>query len=283
MAAGPAPAQAAPPPDMTVKQMAVNEKQVQGVNCGGSRRWMRSPNSAGGRQAGSQDHRALEGVAKKNGFASYDEYNNVLDNLGLVLAVALAYAAITHQLRGDVAQTEEYASRVTEICARHEFAYYDNWGLILAGWCRGGQAGADQIRRGLTRLRDQGSMARHPYYLSLLAETLISAGQADAAGAVLESARSAAAVHDDRWWLPELYRLDAKRSRGPARERLLRRAAELAQEQGAAALLRRATGGSRSAIARIRNGHERSRERLATYRPEQCRPDQRPGQPQEHS
>jgi DNA-binding SARP family transcriptional activator/tetratricopeptide (TPR) repeat protein len=157
------------------------------------------------------------------------------------LVVALAYAAITHQLRGDLAQTEEYASRVTEICARYEFAYYDNWGLILAGWCRGGQAGADQIRRGLTRLRDQGSMARHPYYLSLLAETLISAGQADAAGAVLESARSAAAVHDDRWWLPELYRLDARRSRGPARERLLRRAAELAQEQGAAALLRRAT------------------------------------------
>ena len=84
-------------------------------------------------------------------------------------------------------------------------------------------------------------MARHPYYLSLLAETLISAGQPDAAGAVLESARAAAAVHDDRWWLPELYRLDARRSRGPARERLLRRAAELAQEQGAVALLRRAT------------------------------------------
>ncbi len=157
------------------------------------------------------------------------------------LAVALAYAAITHQLRGDVAQTEEFASRVTEICARYEFAYYDNWGLILAGWSRGGQAGADQIRRGLARLRDQGSMARHPYYLSLLAETLISAGQPDAAGAVLESARAAAAVHDDRWWLPELYRLDARRSRGPARERLLRRAAELAQEQGAVALLRRAT------------------------------------------
>ncbi len=157
------------------------------------------------------------------------------------LAVALAYAAITHQLRGDVPQTEACASRVTEICARYEFAYYDNWGVILGGWCRGGQAGADQIRRGLTRLRDQGSMARQPYYLSLLAETLISAGQDDAAGAVLESARSAAAVHDDRWWLPELYRLDARRSRGPAGERLLRRAAELAQEQGAVALLRRAT------------------------------------------
>jgi hypothetical protein len=28
----------------------------------------------------------LEGVAKKNGFASYDDYNNVIDNISLVLA-----------------------------------------------------------------------------------------------------------------------------------------------------------------------------------------------------
>lgn len=159
----------------------------------------------------------------------------------LSLAVALAYAAITHQLRGDVPQTEEYASRVTEICARYEFAYYGDWGLILGGWCRGGIEGADQIRKGLAKLRDQGAMARQPYYLALLAETLIAAGQSDAARAVLESARSAAAVHDDRWWLPELYRLDAKRSRGPAADRLLRRAIALAKEQGSLALLRRAT------------------------------------------
>jgi hypothetical protein len=28
----------------------------------------------------------LEGVAKKNGFASFDEYNDVLDNIGMVMA-----------------------------------------------------------------------------------------------------------------------------------------------------------------------------------------------------
>ena len=28
----------------------------------------------------------LEAVAKKNGFASYDEYNNVVDNISIVLA-----------------------------------------------------------------------------------------------------------------------------------------------------------------------------------------------------
>ena len=157
------------------------------------------------------------------------------------LAVALSYAAITHQLRRDVPRTLEFARRVQEICARYDFAYYGNWGLILAGWCTGGSDGADQIRDGLRRLRDQGALARQPYYLALLAETLISAGQHDAAGAVLEAARAAAAVHDDRWWVPELWRLDARRHQGPAGEELLRRAIALAERHGSQALLRRAT------------------------------------------
>ena len=41
-------------------------------------------------------------------------------------------------------------------------------------------------------------------------------GQGEAAGVVLDAARTAAAVHQDRWWLPELYRLDAQRQPGPA-------------------------------------------------------------------
>ena len=156
------------------------------------------------------------------------------------LAVALSYAAMTSQFRRDVPRTREFARRVQEICARYDFAYYGNWAPILAGWCTGGTDGAEQIRAGLGRLRDQGAMARHPYYLSLLAETLLSAGQPGAAGAVLESARAAAAVHDDRSWLPELYRLDGLRTPGPAGVELLRRAVATAEQQGSQALLRRA-------------------------------------------
>src|ERR1700737_193867 len=50
-----APAQAAPPQPPAVKQMALTDAQ-------------------------------LEGVAKKNGFAGYDEYNNIIDNISIVLA-----------------------------------------------------------------------------------------------------------------------------------------------------------------------------------------------------
>jgi DNA-binding SARP family transcriptional activator/tetratricopeptide (TPR) repeat protein len=155
------------------------------------------------------------------------------------LAIALAYAAITHQLRGDRGRTTQAAARVREICARHEFAYYGNWGLILGGWSAGGTAGADQIREGLGNLRDQGALARQPYYLGLLAETLLDAGQSSAAGAVLESALVATAV-SDRWWLPELYRLDASRHQGGRAAELLRRASAVAEAQGAVALERRA-------------------------------------------
>jgi DNA-binding SARP family transcriptional activator/tetratricopeptide (TPR) repeat protein len=155
------------------------------------------------------------------------------------LAVALAYAAITLQLLGDVERTLEYASRVREICGRYEIAYYGEWGMILAGWSAGGTDGAALIRQGLGNLRDQGALARHPYYLALLAETLLSAGQGDTAAALLESARAAAAAHDDRWWLPELYRLSA-RCRGAEPAGALARAVALAEQQGAVALARRA-------------------------------------------
>jgi DNA-binding SARP family transcriptional activator len=174
------------------------------------------------------------------------------------LAVALSYAAITHQLRGDVPRTAEFARQVQEICARYDFAYYGNWGLILDGWCQGGTDGAGQIRAGLARLRDQGALARQPYYLGLLADTLLRSGQGDAAGVVLNTARAAAAIHQDRWWLPELYRLDARRQPGPAGTGLLDRAIALAGEHGSRALAARA---ARDLAERRGSGgteHERS-------------------------
>ncbi len=156
------------------------------------------------------------------------------------LALALAYAAITHQLRGDVERTAELARRAQEICARYDFAYYGNWGVILDGWCQGGTDGAGQIRAGLARLRDQGALARQPYYLGLLADTLLRSGQSDAAGVVLDTARAAAAMHQDRWWLPELYRLDAQRQPEAAGTGLLDQAIDLAGQQGSRALAVRA-------------------------------------------
>ena len=83
-----APAQAAPPPAQppVVKQMALTEKQIEGVLA--AQRDMdaiteKLPDNA---KPDPRITAQLEGVAKKNGFAGYDEYSNVVDNLSIVLA-----------------------------------------------------------------------------------------------------------------------------------------------------------------------------------------------------
>ena len=86
--AAPAPAkQAAPPPAETapLKQIALTEKQVEGVLSAAKEM---DPITAKIPENAKPDPKIdaqLDAVAKKNGFASYDEYNTVVDNISLVL------------------------------------------------------------------------------------------------------------------------------------------------------------------------------------------------------
>jgi hypothetical protein len=83
-----APAEAAPPADAPMKQIALTEKQIEGVLT--AQKDMEalddtlpdSPNV----KPDSQVTAELEAISKKSGFASYAEYNNVVDNISLVLA-----------------------------------------------------------------------------------------------------------------------------------------------------------------------------------------------------
>lgn len=82
----PAPAQqAAPAQAPALKQIALTDKQLDGVLA--AQKDMDAiaeklpENTAPDQKVIGQ----LEGVAKKNGFASYDDYNNVVDNISLVL------------------------------------------------------------------------------------------------------------------------------------------------------------------------------------------------------
>jgi hypothetical protein len=80
--------EAAPPPmqEAPLKQMALTEKQVEGVLSAAKEM---DPITEKLPENGKPDPKLLaqlDGVAKKNGFASYDEYNNVVDNVSIVLA-----------------------------------------------------------------------------------------------------------------------------------------------------------------------------------------------------
>ena len=125
------------------------------------------------------------------------------------LAVALAYGCITHQMRHDLPALREAVGELRELCDRYDFAYYREWGLILDGWSAADQAGIDLARRGIDNLKSQGSFARMPYWLSLLADLSARVDQPGAARATLDAALAAGRAHDDLWWLPEVMRMRA--------------------------------------------------------------------------
>jgi hypothetical protein len=82
----PAPAAAPPPQQQQLKQIALTEKQVDGAVAASKEM---DPITAKLQPNAKPDPKViaqLEGVAKKNGFASYDEYNSVMDNIGVVFS-----------------------------------------------------------------------------------------------------------------------------------------------------------------------------------------------------
>jgi ATP/maltotriose-dependent transcriptional regulator MalT len=155
------------------------------------------------------------------------------------LAVALAYGAITHQMRRDMSGLIDIAGELRELCDRYNFAYYREWGLILDGWSRADESGIDLSRRGIDNLKSEGSFARMPYWLSLLADLSARRNQLDAARATLDAALAAAQAHDDLWWLPEVMRMRAAHDDEQAAISRLRSAAQMASAHGSVALVQR--------------------------------------------
>jgi hypothetical protein len=84
-----APAQAAPPPAQqevpAIKQIALTEKQIEGVLAAQKDVDAITDKIPDNAKPDPKIDAQLDAVAKKNGFASYDEYNTVIDNISLVL------------------------------------------------------------------------------------------------------------------------------------------------------------------------------------------------------
>jgi predicted ATPase len=155
------------------------------------------------------------------------------------LAVALAYGCITLQMRDDLPGLRDTVAELSGLCERYSFAYYREWALILDGWSRADESGIDLARQGISNLKSAGSLARMPYWLSLLADLSAGSGRPDTARATLDAAIAAAHAHDDVWWLPEVMRMRAAYDDAESALSRLRSAAQLATAQGSVALLRR--------------------------------------------
>jgi hypothetical protein len=86
--AKPAPAEQAAPAQQqpVLKQIPLTDKQIEGVIAAAKDMDAITEKLSENARPDLKVAAQLEGVAKKNGFASYDEYNNVIDNISIVLA-----------------------------------------------------------------------------------------------------------------------------------------------------------------------------------------------------
>jgi tetratricopeptide (TPR) repeat protein len=148
--------------------------------------------------------------------------------------LALAYAALLHQLRLETIAMRECAEAVVSRCDRYGFAYYGDWARVLLGWSHGQASpaeGAVQIESALARLDARRAQGRRPYYMSLLADVYRRGGHRERAAAILDHAIATAIARSDNWWLPALYFQKSELAPSSSRDLLVRRGLELARSQ----------------------------------------------------
>jgi tetratricopeptide (TPR) repeat protein len=157
-------------------------------------------------------------------------------------ALALAYAALLHQMRLDAERLMTCADAAVALCDRYGIAYYGDWALALIGWARGQKRPADGIailESALAKLDSHRAQARRPYYLSLLADTHARLGNRERAESIADSAIEMAIERNDVWWLPALLLQKSELESPTAREATLGRALALARAQHSVALEQR--------------------------------------------
>ena len=108
-----APAQAAPPPAAEapdVKQIALTEKQIEGVLAAQKDVDAITDKIPDNAKPDPKIDAQLDAVAKKNGFAGYDEYNTVVDNISLVLGgfdpASKKYVGAEAVIKAQIAQVQ---------------------------------------------------------------------------------------------------------------------------------------------------------------------------------
>ncbi len=105
----PAPAQAAPP-QPALKQIALTDKQIEGVLAAQKDLDAITAKLPDNAKPDPKITAQFEDIARKNGFASYDEYGNVVDNISIVLAgfdpATKKYVGTDAVIEAQIAQVE---------------------------------------------------------------------------------------------------------------------------------------------------------------------------------
>jgi predicted ATPase len=166
------------------------------------------------------------------------------------LAFASSTSSQLHLMCGDLRTSQAHVERMLDIAEKRGYAYIAAGGVCFRGWLMANlhgrvDEGIAQIQAGLAQWRLTGAGLWQPYLLGLLADTHLRARQAQAGLAAVSEALSLSAANCDRFWEPELLRLQGEltwASVGPEAasasvlteaERSLQNALNLARQQRA--------------------------------------------------
>ncbi len=125
------------------------------------------------------------------------------------LALALHFAAVLHQFRGEPNAVREFASAALAVAVEHRFAFWQAGATVLLGWAEAasGTGGTALLEQGIESWRATGSGTYLAYFLALLADARARCGNVDAALAALDEADRVAVVTSERLYEPEVHRL----------------------------------------------------------------------------
>lgn len=127
-------------------------------------------------------------------------------------AVALHFAAMLHQLRGDVQATLQHARASCAIASEHDLSFWQAGAAVFEGWAMAlaepeSEEGLARLQRGLHDWLATDSVTYHPQHLGMLADVLSRRNQPRQALAILREALALVEQTGERLYEPELYRL----------------------------------------------------------------------------
>jgi predicted ATPase len=159
-------------------------------------------------------------------------------------AFALSFAAMLHQLRGEVALCRERAESALALAIEQVLPYWAAYAIVLSGWAlvEEGQEeeGLVRLRAGIDANRATGANVRGPQWLALLAEACLDTGRIEEGLSAVSEALAVTEQTGARYREAELDRLEGE----------LRLAAKQPDKSGAEGSFRKAIAIARAQQAK---------------------------------
>ncbi len=134
----------------------------------------------------------------------------------------LAFVALVHVFRRELAAARQRANAAMEMSHRHKNRYFLTWGRILHGWVQAAEKrfedGISEIHQGIVEYRTTGSRNWLPYFLALQAETCAWAEQYNDGLAAVAEALELIEETEQRAWQAELNRIKGELLLAASRE-----------------------------------------------------------------